>query len=309
MAGEPLWNRRLVLVTGKGGVGKTSVVAALARDAQAAGRRVLVAEISSDANAGSALMARLGHRGFKDTEPRRLESGLTGVRVTPSTGHRLFLQAALHVRVVVDAAMRSAALRRFLMAAPAFPEVGTLFQLVSLLRSDDYDHVLVDLPATGHALGLASLPRTVLKIVPGGLIGTAIREGLEIMTDPERGRAVVVTLPEAMPVSETMELTEGLRQIGVPVEALVLNRIPSDPFNDEERAALDEHLGRHDHALLLGGREFRRLERARIARQRFDREAPEDVRRIHVPELASGEARESDVVESLRVELARGSVA
>lgn len=307
MAGEPLWNRRLVLVTGKGGVGKTSVVAALARDAQAAGRRVLVAEISSDANAGSALMARLGHPRFKDTEPRTLETGLTGVRVTPSTGHRLFLQAALHVRVVVDAAMRSAALRRFLMAAPAFPEVGTLFQLVTLLRSERYDHVLVDLPATGHALGLASLPRTVLKIVPGGLIGTAIREGLEIMTDPERGRAVVVTLPEAMPVSETMELTEGLRNIGVPVEALVLNRIPADPFTDEERAALDEHLGRQEHALLLGGREFRRLERARVARERFDREAPEDLRRIHVPELETADARESEVVDALRTELARGS--
>jgi arsenite-transporting ATPase len=88
--------------------------------------------------------------------------------VTPSTGHRLFLQAALRVRVLVDAAMRSAALRRFLMAAPAFPEVGTLFQLVSLLRDERFDHVLVDLPATGHALGLAALPRTVLKVVPGG---------------------------------------------------------------------------------------------------------------------------------------------
>lgn len=304
MAGEPLWNRRLVLVTGKGGVGKTSVVAALARDAQAAGRRVLAAEISSDVNAGSALMDRLGHRGFRETSPKALETGLSGVRITPSTGHRLFLQAALRVRVVVDTAMRSSALRRFLMAAPAFPEVGTLFQLVTLLRSDDYDHVIVDLPATGHALGLASLPRTVLKVVPGGLIGQAIREGLEIMTDPERGRAVIVTLPEAMPVSETMELAEGLTQIGVALGALVLNRIPDDPFDDAERAALDEHLSQHDHALLLGGREFRRLQRARIARERFDREAPPDVPRRHVPEYAA--SKERDIVDRLRIDLARG---
>lgn len=307
MPGEPLWNRRLVLVTGKGGVGKTSLVAALARDAQAAGRRVLAAEISSDVNAGSPLMARFGAAGFRETEPRLLEERLWGVRVTPSAGHRSFLQAALHVRVLVDAAMRSSALRRFLLAAPAFPEVGTLFQLVTLLRSEAYDHVLVDLPATGHALGLASLPRTVLKIVPGGLIGDAIREGLDLMTDPERGRAVVVTLPEAMPVSETMELTQGLREIGVPVGALVLNRIPQDPFTDDERRALDEHLSRPDHARLLGSREFRRLERARVARERFDRESPPDILRLHVPELAAEATDEQAVVGRLREALAAGS--
>lgn len=307
MAVEPLWNRRLVLVTGKGGVGKTSVTAALARRAQAAGRHVLVAEISSEAGAGSPVMHRLGHAGFKHTEPQRLEPGLSGVRITPSTGHRLFLQAALRVRVVVDAAMRSSALRRFLMAAPAFPEVGSLFQLVSLLRNETWDHVLVDLPATGHALGLAALPRTVLQVVPSGLIGQAIREGLETMTDPERGRAVLVTLPEAMPVSETMDLSAGLARIGVPLGALILNRIPDDPFTEEERSALHDHLTQQEHALLLGGREFRRLERARIARDRFEREAPGDVPRVHLPEYVAQD--DGEVVERLLQDLAAQEVA
>jgi len=113
---------------------------------------------------------------------------------------------------------------------------------------------------------------------------------------------VLVTLPEAMPVSETMELAEGLGRIGVHVGAMILNRIPEDPFSNEERVALDEHLDQHDHALLLGGREFRRLERVRIARERFDRETPEHVRRFHLPEYAVD--RESRVVEALQRDLA-----
>jgi arsenite-transporting ATPase len=122
------------------------------------------------------------------------------------------------------------------------------------------------------------------------------------MTDPDRGWALIVTLPEAMPVSETMELAEGLDRIGVPLQALILNRIPHDPFDDEERLALDEHLASHDHALLLGGREFRRLQRARIAGERFDRESPVG-RRLRLPEYEG--APESEVVARMQADLSR----
>lgn len=281
---EALWDRKLVLVTGKGGVGKTTITAALVRAAAAAGRRVLAAEVSNDASTGSPLMQRLGRPDIKGLEPVSLDSGIDGVRLVPSTGHRQFLQAALRVRVLVDAAMRSAALKRFLMAAPAFPEVGTLFQLVELLRREVYDHVIIDLPATGHALGLASLPRTVLKVVPGGLIGNAIKEGLDTMTDPQRAHAVLASLPEAMPVSETVELHRGLEKLGIRVGGLVLNRIPEDPFSDAERDALDHHL-RHRDRRLMGSREFRRLDRARTAKARFHEEAPEGTPRWHIDEV------------------------
>ncbi len=290
------------MVTGKGGVGKTTLTAALAQSAVAAGRRVLAAEVSSDASAQSPLMQRLGHPEVRSTVPVDLGNGLFGVRLVPSAGHRIFLQEALRVRLLVDAAMRSSALNRFLMAAPAFPEVGTLYQLVSLLRDPAYDHILVDLPATGHALGLASLPRVVLKVVPSGMVARAIQEGLDAMTDPDQGRAILVTLPEAMPVSETMELQKGLAGHGVEVRALVLNRIPPDPFTPEERDALDAHLQQRDHPL-LGSREFRRLDRARTARQRFEEEGPPHTQRLYVPDLSESVPDERAVVESVRKHL------
>ena len=273
---EHIWDRQLVLVTGKGGVGKTTVAAALARAAHQAGRRVLLGEVTPDAKERSNLLELFGQPRPKGEAPVALADGLDGVRVTPSAGHRLFLRAALKVGMVADAAMRSAALNRFLMAAPAFPEIGTLYQLVHLLRAKKWDHIILDLPATGHALGLASLPRTVLRVVPVGMIGDAIREGLDAMTNPARGGAVVVTLPEDMPVTESLELADGLGKLSIPIRGLVLNQMPSFQFTQPQVDAVADHLdGRNgSEPLLLGSREFRRLQRALGARARFRAEAP-----------------------------------
>ena len=270
-----IWDRQLVLVTGKGGVGKTTVAAGLARAAQRAGRKVLLGEVTPDAKEKSTLLELFGKPKPKGESPVFLDKGLDGVRVTPSAGHRLIMRAALKVGMVADAAMRSAALNRFLMAAPAFPEIGTLYQLVHLLRENRWDHIILDLPATGHALGLASLPRTVLRVIPVGMIGEAIREGLDVMTNPTQGGAVVVTLPEDMPVTEAQELAAGLGKLSVPIRAMVLNQMPADLFSENELKAIHSHLAERAETgpLLLGSREFRRLQRALAAQGRFRNEA------------------------------------
>ena len=281
---EHIWDRQLVLVTGKGGVGKTTVAAALATSAQRAGRRVLLGEVTPDAKERSSLLELFGHPRPAGEAPFPMRAGLDGVRVTPSAGHRLFMRAALKVGMVADAAMRSAALNRFLMAAPAFPEIGTLYQVVHLLRSNRWDHIILDLPATGHALGLASLPRTVLRVVPVGMIGEAIREGLEAMTNPARGGAVVVTLPEDMPVTESLELADGLGRLSVPIRAMVLNQMPAFRFTHRELDAVAQHLATRngEDPLLLGSREFRRLQRALAARDRFRAETPTELNRTEI---------------------------
>lgn len=300
--GEHIWSRELVLVTGKGGVGKTTVAASLARAAHAAGKRVLIAEVTSDVSTRSQLLGIFGQPAPKEGDPVRLEPNLWGVRITPSQGHRLFLRAALRVGMFVDAAMRSAALNRFLMAAPAFPEIGTLYHLVSLLRLRQFDHIILDLPATGHAIGLVSLPRTVLKVVPAGLIGDAIREGLEVMTDPARAGAVIVTLPESLPVTEAMELAESFGKLSIPVRSMILNRMPANPFSAEELAAVDGHIRTRGADLLLGARELRRLQRALAAQRDFWAQAPAAALRV---EVAVTEAQEQGrVVAHVREALA-----
>ncbi len=298
---EPVWDRELVMVTGKGGVGKTTVAAALARAAHSAGRKVLIAEVASDTATRSAVLAHFGLPIVKSEEPVELKPNLYGARITPSIGHRLFLQQALKVKMVANAAMRSAALNRFLLAAPTFPEIGTLFQLVSILRKKRFDHIVIDLPATGHAMGLASLPKTVLKIVPKGLIGDAIQEGLDAMTDPARGCAVLVTLPESMPITESLELSEGLAKLTIPVRAMILNRMPADPFSEAQRTAINQHIQARDD-LLLGTREFRRLERALAARAMFQDQVPSHLYKAEVPLF---EERQTDqVIERMETAIA-----
>lgn len=280
---RPLHERDLVLVTGKGGVGKTTFTAALAEVARREGKRTLVAEVTTDVATRSHLLGHFGAPHPKGEEPVHLDANLDGVRITPATGHRLFLRAALRVGMLADAAMRSAALNRFLMAAPAFPEIGTLYQLVWLLRLERYERIVIDLPATGHALGLAKLPRTVSRVVPRGLIKEAITEGLEVLTDPQRTGAVIATLPESLPVTEAFELAKGLREVEVPVGALVLNRMPEDPFTPEERQALNDHIQVRKGELLLGTRELRRLERALEARETFRERSLDEAESIEVP--------------------------
>jgi len=282
---EP-WDRQLVLVTGKGGVGKTTLTAALARSAHAAGRRVLVAEVTPDLHTTSPLLGHFGRPAVRTEDPVVLDDRLHGVRLAPQSGHRLFLRKALKIRLLVSGAMRSAALTRFLMAAPTFPEVGVLFQIVALLESRRWDHFIIDLPATGHALALATLPKTVNRIVPSGLIGDAIKAGLDCMTDPERCWAVLPTLPESLPVTETLELIEALGRADIAVGAAVLNRMPNDPFSVDERGALARAVAaRRGGRPLAGARELRRLERALAARVSFHGQIPEGVGRYEVPRL------------------------
>jgi anion-transporting ArsA/GET3 family ATPase len=294
------------LVTGKGGVGKTTLTAALAEASRRSGARTLVAEVTTDVATRSHLLGYFGLPSPKGEAPVQLNENLDGVRITPSTGHRLFLRAALRVGMIADAAMRSAALNRFLMAAPAFPEIGTLYQLVWLLRLERYARIVIDLPATGHALGLAKLPRTVSRVVPKGLIKEAITDGLAVLTDADRTGAIVATLPETLPVTEAFELAHGLEEVEVPVGALVLNRMPEDPFTSDERQALHEHIEARRGELLLGTRELRRLERALEARATFRGRPSGDALLLELP-VVSGAFPE--VVEGVRTALAAGGAA
>jgi anion-transporting ArsA/GET3 family ATPase len=268
--------RRALLVTGKGGVGKTTVVATLARVAAATGKRVLCAEVAAGAVTSSPLAHALGAAGSSAEEPLPVADGISVIRLTPTAGHRQFLRDTLRVQFVADAAMRSTAMRGFLLAAPTFAEMGILYRFLDLLRrrrpdgSPAHELVIVDLPATGHALAFAQFPATLLKMIPGGPVGKAVREGLALVTDPERTAALVVALPESLPISEAIELTRGLCASQIPVAGIVLNRVLHDPFDDAERAAVDQLVAQH--WPVMGARSLRRIDGTRRAIRRLGQE-------------------------------------
>lgn len=239
-----LLDKRVILVTGKGGVGRTTLSAALAFAQARLGKRVVLTEIG-DPDSDFTALARVFGRDTLPAEEVEVAKGIQGCVLWPRTGHERFFETVLPSKTLVKAAMGSGALRRLMDSAPSFREMGIFYHFLTLLEAkrnnekNRYDAIIVDMPASGHTLGLTGLPERLLTLLPTGPIADAMRRGQAIMHDPTECGATVVTLPEVLPVTETLELVAGLEETRVPVAAILANRVLRDPFTKAERKALE----------------------------------------------------------------------
>ncbi|MBI3541904.1 MAG: hypothetical protein HY075_01330 [Deltaproteobacteria bacterium] len=293
---DSLLGKRIVLITGKGGVGRSSVTAAIAQAAARAGKRVLVTEMADGAGQSKhseyddephnaaiheySPLARLFGRERLPERKEELMPGISGSLLLPLYGHELFLTSVFRVAAIAKAALHSEALRRLFQAAPSLREIGIFYCLLTFLQAKHADGgfenelILVDMPATGHALALTGLPRTLINMVARGPIADALREGQAYLTDPAQSATYVVTLPEALPVSETLELLEGLKSSNMPIGGVILNHVPRDPFTAEERREVAGMLDAA-HAKekgVLGEQSFRYFDEAKRETERLERE-------------------------------------
>ncbi len=271
-----LLRKRVVLVAGKGGVGRTTVTAALAVAAARTGRRVLVAEIAEPTRQTWSPLARLFERSLFDDHVRPVEPGIDGVMLEPRRGMEIFLREVFKSRSIVGLAMRSKALQRFVEAAPSLHELGVFQHLLHLVgRKGDggrpyYDLTVLDMPATGHALALTGLPGVILRLVPAGPIAAAMRAGQAVFNNRDATAGVIVALPETLPVTEALELLEGMLRTDVPVGAMVLNRLPSIRFSPAELDALRAlSLGEE----VMGMRSVEKISQAEACLQRLTAKA------------------------------------
>lgn len=296
-------SRRIHLVTGKGGVGRTTVAAAMAEAAAAHGKRVLLTEIGDPEGGYSAIGRKFGRdRLTPDPEPLG-PPGLSGCHVWATRGHELFAHSVVPAGPLIRGALRSKTLRKFVTAVPSLYELGLFFHLLTLLQEEnehgdpEHEIIVADMPATGHTLALTSLPEILLDALPGGPIPRYMREGQAYLNDPAKGVAWVVTLPELLPITEALELIDGLKATHVLPAGVILNRVPEDPFEAEERAALETLLSDRPMHGALG---FRQTGAARVALARLA-EATE-IPIYDLPEYAdaSSEANRSALVERLR---------
>ena len=251
----------LQLITGKGGVGRTTVTIDLGRALAARGQRVLVVEVRdaeselgekssyrarSDSMLGRAIAQERGASPAYELGPAplRIEDNLWPAQLVASVGHERFLSSIIPSERLVRAALESKALARFLRSAPSMHELGIYYHL-NLLQSDTrFDQVIVDLPASGHTLALTQLPERMARLLKRGSLVDALREGVQKIADPEYAALWVVTLPEELPVSEALELERALRVDGVPPTGVIMNRALSRALTPEDHELIREALQR-----------------------------------------------------------------
>ena len=269
---EDLLARRIHLVTGKGGVGRTTVAAAMARLAAESGKRVLLCEIGDPEGGPSSIGACFGKPDLgPDPEPLG-PPGLFGCLVWATRGHELFAHQVIPAGPLIRTALRSETLRKFVAAVPSLYELGVFYHLLRLLQETDaqgnpvHEIVVADMPATGQTLALTSLPAVLLDALPDGPIPRYMREGQAYLNDAEKCLAWVVTLPEPLPVAEAIELVGGLAGTQVTTGGIVLNRVPPDPFSPAQRAALAPLMNQY---ALHGSRAFHQLDAVVAARRQI----------------------------------------
>ncbi len=221
-------DRQFLVISGKGGVGRTTVAAVLARVAERAGKRVLIAQM--DAPAG--LSSLLGHATPIGPAVVAIRDGLSAVNMNPRTALLQYAAMALHYETLAKALLDNKAARSFLAAVPGLDAYAMLgkawWHSTEMFQGRPrYDLIVLDAPASGHAMTMLKIPRAILDVMPKGPLGPDAAALLTMLTDPLRSAFVIVTRAEDLPVRETAELAQRVRdELQLPLGPIFVNAVP-----------------------------------------------------------------------------------
>jgi anion-transporting ArsA/GET3 family ATPase len=232
---------RVLIVAGKGGVGKTTMTAALARMASQTGRSVLIVELEGKSGITGAF--GLGHDlGYEEVElqaARLPDQGTVRARrITPDDALVEYLEDH-GLRRVSKRLVSSGVVDVVATAIPGIRDVLVLGKIKQLEREGVADLIVVDAPATGHAITFLTSASGLVNAARGGPLRSQASDVVELLSDPSRCRVMLVTLPEDMPVSETIESAFTLEdKAGVQLGPVIVNA--TDPVPEGlERSAQD----------------------------------------------------------------------
>ena len=236
-----LFDRRLLLFTGKGGVGKTTLVAALALEAARRGSRPLIVELGHRASLEGVFdVERIGY------EPVEVAPNVHAMNLDFESALADYFEQHIPVKRVARTINRNKTLQKFFHAAPSVSEVATLNKLSTLEAERGegggyrWDPIFVDLDATGHAVMLLNLPRVMDGLIGDGPMRRLVDGFSSLLTDPQRTVLNLVTLPLELPAQETIELHQELRSNHrVPLGVLFVNQVPPRPLSPKQAGMLD----------------------------------------------------------------------
>jgi Mrp family chromosome partitioning ATPase len=227
-----LFRGGVLFVTGKGGVGKTTVAAAIGRIAANEGRRTLVLEVD---NQHPTLPAIFG--AATAYEPVEVEKNLSIANIAWGPALEDWVESIVSMRRLVRLIMKNRVVSLFLQVTPGARDLVMLWRTQQLAAR--YDLVIVDLPASGNAVAMLSVPLTAERLFPTGPIRRCADELLALYARPDTA-AILVALPEEMVVNETLETAARLlgEVRGLRVPLIVLNRASVPTYTEGERALL-----------------------------------------------------------------------
>jgi anion-transporting ArsA/GET3 family ATPase len=311
-----LLDKRLVLVTGKGGVGKTTVAAALGLAAARRGKRTVVCEVAEQKRIPTLFSS-------EDTDGEtEIAAGLFAVSVDPERAKEEWLRYQLKSRTLAGLLGGSRLFQYLTAAAPGLSElvtIGKVWDLAQLERRTGgsvFDLAIVDAPATGHALAMLTSPRTFASVARLGPVGRQAEKIDRFVRDEASTGVLMTALPEEMPVNETIEFERSLRdELGLGVDRIVANALHPARFSAEEvravesaaqgggaatRTAQPSAVARAALAAALSEHRRARAEHAQLRRLRRAATAPvATLPRVFEPELGP------DHLERLSLELER----
>src|SRR4051794_35754794 len=259
-----LLDRKLIFVTGKGGVGKTTIAAALALLASERGKRTLLCEIDAKGNLSD----------FFETGPTRFEEReilprLWAMSMDTEASLKQYLSLQLKLPLVARVGPLARMFDFVATAAPGVKEIVTVGKLAWEIKERHYDTVVVDASATGHIVGQLAAPQAINQLVQVGLVRQQTGWMLDILGDPQLTGLAIVATPEEMPVNETIELSARVKQeTNVDLAAIIVNRVLPELFGRGEEEVFERLFEPAATAALndaVGGRVEPILDAARLA--------------------------------------------
>jgi anion-transporting ArsA/GET3 family ATPase len=264
-------SQRFIIVAGKGGVGRTTVSAALALNFASSNLRTLLAT----ADGHERHLAKIFGRQI-GTRHTKIAENLYAVHIQPMDSIKEYALMILKLRYLQYLLVGTRAMQSFISNIPGISEWAIMGKVTyHLIEKENgkflYDRIVLDAPPTGHSLSLIKIPMYISKVTRSGPLHAVADERLRLLTDPATTGILLVMIPEEMAVSEALEMHDSiLEDIQIPVLGALVNRTMSPLFSEEDDQAIAAMAREGGDGDLVRAAMFR-ISRGRLQKRQIDR--------------------------------------